>query len=138
MKREYSFRNMTFFFVLMIVVWTLLSLGSEVFEKKLSRTEFESLLNSGAVKQVVIHQNRETPTGEAQLVYQENAAAQGREHYYVSDVNRLQEDLKEKGIDFLLDNVQEKREWMNYLLPTLIAVGAAVTVSYTHLRAHET
>ena len=77
MKREYSFRNMTFFFVLMIVVWTLLSLGSEVFEKKLSRTEFESLLNSGAVKQVVIHQNRETPTGEAQLVYQENAAAQG-------------------------------------------------------------
>ena len=34
MKREYSFRNMTFFFVLMIVVWTLLSLGSEVFEKK--------------------------------------------------------------------------------------------------------
>lgn len=130
MKREYSFRNMTFFFVLMIVVWTLLSLGSEVFEKKLSRTEFESLLNSGAVKQVVIHQNRETPTGEAQLVYQENAAAQGREHYYVSDVNRLQEDLKEKGIDFLLDNVQEKREWMNYLLPTLIAVGAAVMVMY--------
>jgi hypothetical protein len=121
---------MTFFFVLMIVVWTLLSLGSEVFEKKLSRTEFESLLNSGAVKQVVIHQNRETPTGEAQLVYQENAAAQGREHYYVSDVNRLQEDLKEKGIDFLLDNVQEKREWMNYLLPTLIAVGAAVMVMY--------
>lgn len=130
MKREYSFRNMTFFFVLMIVVWTLLSLGSEVFEKKLSRTEFESLLNSGAVKQVVIHQNRETPTGEAQLVYQENAAAQGREHYFVSDVNRLQEDLKEKGIDFLLDNVQEKREWMNYLLPTLIAVGAAVMVMY--------
>ena len=99
-------------------------------KKKLSRTEFESLLNSGAVKQVVIHQNRETPTGEAQLVYQENAAAQGREHYYVSDVNRLQEDLKEKGIDFLLDNVQEKREWMNYLLPTLIAVGAAVMVMY--------
>lgn len=131
MKTEYSFRNMTFLLVLMIIVWTLLSFGSEVFEKKLSRTEFEALLDGGGISKVLIRQNRETPTGEAQLIYGDGAAAsQGRERYYVSDVNALQEELRDRAVDYLLENVPEKREWLNYLLPALIAVCGAMAVMY--------
>lgn len=121
---------MTFLFVLMMVVWTLLGLGSEMFEKKLSRAEFENLLSGGAVAKVLIRQNTETPTGEALPVYEDGSVSRGRERYYVSDVNELQEDLREREIDYLLENVRKKNEWMNYFLPTLIAIGAAVAVVF--------
>lgn len=130
MKKENPFRNFTFLFVIMIVVWMVTSLGSEVLEKRLSKAEFDSLLGSETVVQVVIHQNRETPTGKVQFIYSDAEGKESRERYYVSDVNALQTELTERGVDYVLEDVPESSDWMSYILPALIAVGGALVIVY--------
>ncbi len=130
MKRENSLKNLTFLFIVLVVVWMAMSFGSGVLEKRLSRAEFDTLLAGGDVTQVLIRQNRETPTGEAQLIYGNAEKKEGRERYYVSDVNALQRELRAKKIDFVLDNIPESNAWLAYLLPALLAVCGTAAIIY--------
>ena len=128
MRREAPFRSFSFMFILMMVVWLVLSFGSGSMGRRLSKAEFETILAGGDVAQVVILQNRETPTGEAQLVYASSDGKTGRERYFVSDVNKLQEQLEAQHIDYVLDNVPESSDWMNYLLPSLVTAGCCLLI----------
>ena len=116
--------------ILMVIIWLMLNLGTGSMERRLSKAEFDTLVTAGDVTQVVIRQNRETPTGEAFLVYKDGEGRQGREHYYVSDVNRLQEELEEKKVDYTLENVPVSNDWVTYILPMLVAVGGSVALFY--------
>ncbi len=107
-----------------------MSLGRGARQKRLSRAEFDTLLAGGDVTQVLIRQNRETPTGEAQLIYGNAEKKEGRERYYVSDVNALQRELRAKKIDFVLDNIPESNAWLAYLLPALLAVCGTAAIIY--------
>ena len=128
MRREAPFRSFSFMFILMMIVWLVLSFGSGSMGRRLSKAEFETILAGGDVAQVVILQNRETPTGEAQLVYASSDGKTGRERYFVSDVNKLQEQLEAQHIDYVLDNVPESSDWMNYLLPSLVTAGCCLLI----------
>ena len=97
-------------------------------QSSLSRQEFETLLSDGGVTEITVRQNRETPTGEAVLLVKGDDGKQNAEHFFVSDVNRLQEELTDRGLDYKTENIPENSDWMNYLLPTLIAVAGAVAV----------
>lgn len=127
MRREGPFR-FSFMFVLMMAVWLILSFGNGNMGRRLSKAEFETILAGGDVAQVVILQNRETPTGEAQLVYTSAEGKTGRERYYVSDVNKLQEQLEAQHIDYVLDNVPESSDWMNFLIPSLVTAGCCLLI----------
>ena len=115
-------------FVLMMAIWLVLSFGSGTAGRRLSKAEFETLLAGGAVEQVLILQNRETPTGEVRLIYKGSEGKGSRESYYVSDVNKLQEELEAKNIDFVLDNVPVNNDWLSLLLPSLITVGGCFLI----------
>ena len=127
MKREGPFR-FSFMFVLMMAIWLVLSFGSGTAGRRLSKAEFETLLAGGDVEQVLILQNRETPTGEVRLIYKGSEGKGSRESYYVSDVNKLQEELEAKNIDFVLDNVPVNNDWLSLLLPSLITVGGCFLI----------
>ncbi len=129
-RRQNSLRSLTFFLIILVLVWTVMSLGTDAFQKELSKQEFEALLDGGTVQQVVILQNRETPTGEARFVYKDTPDRQSREHYYVSDVNELQKELGERDVDYVLEDIPASAEWMNYLVPSLITVCGVVAVVY--------
>ena len=115
-------------FVLMMAIWLVLSFGSGTAGRRLSKAEFETLLAGGDVEQVLILQNRETPTGEVRLIYKGSEGKGSRESYYVSDVNKLQEELEAKNIDFVLDNVPVNNDWLSLLLPSLIPVGGCFLI----------
>ena len=115
-------------FVLMMAIWLVLSFGSGTAGRRLSKAEFETLLAGGDVEQVLILQNRETPTGEVRLIYKGSEGKGSRESYYVSDVNKLQEELEAKNIDFVLDNVPVNNDWLSLLLPSLITVGGCFLI----------
>ena len=115
-------------FVLMMARWLVLSFGSGTAGRRLSKAEFETLLAGGDVEQVLILQNRETPTGEVRLIYKGSEGKGSRESYYVSDVNKLQEELEAKNIDFVLDNVPVNNDWLSLLLPSLITVGGCFLI----------
>jgi len=127
LKREGPFR-FSFMFVLMMAIWLVLSFGSGTAGRRLSKAEFETLLAGGDVEQVLILQNRETPTGEVRLIYKGSEGKGSRESYYVSDVNKLQEELEAKNIDFVLDNVPVNNDWLSLLLPSLITVGGCFLI----------
>ena len=128
MKRANPFRNLSFFFLVMILAYTVMSYTGSMTQSSLSRQEFETLLSDGGVTEITVRQNRETPTGEAVLLVKGDDGKQNVEHFFVSDVNRLQEELTERGLDYKTENIPENSDWMNYLLPTLIAVAGAVAV----------
>ena len=128
MKRANPFRNLSFFFLVMILAYTVMSYTGGMTQSSLSRQEFETLLSDGGVTEITVRQNRETPTGEAVLLVKGDDGKQNAEHFFVSDVNRLQEELTERGLDYKTENIPENSDWMNYLLPTLIAVAGAVAV----------
>ena len=128
MKRANPFRNLSFFFLVMILAYTVMSYTGGMTQSSLSRQEFETLLSDGGVTEITVRQNRETPTGEAVLLVKGNDGKQNAEHFFVSDVNRLQEELTDRGLDYKTENIPENSDWMNYLLPTLIAVAGAVAV----------
>ncbi|MBR7057295.1 MAG: ATP-dependent zinc metalloprotease FtsH [Stomatobaculum sp.] len=112
----------------MILAYTVMSYTGSMTQSSLSRQEFETLLSDGGVTEITVRQNRETPTGEAVLLVKGDDGKQNAEHFFVSDVNRLQEELTDRGLDYKTENIPENSDWMNYLLPTLIAVAGAVAV----------
>ena len=115
-------------FVLMMAIWLVLSFGSGTAGRRLSKAEFETLLAGGDVEQVLILQSLETPTGDVRLIYKGSEGKGSRESYYVSDVNKLQEELEAKNIDFVLDNVPVNNDWLSLLLPSLITVGGCFLI----------
>ena len=68
MKRANPFRNLSFFFLVMILAYTVMSYTGGMTQSSLSRQEFETLLSDGGVTEITVRQNRETPTGEAVLL----------------------------------------------------------------------
>ena len=112
----------------MILAYTVMSYTGSATQRALSRQEFETLLSDGSVEKISVLQNRETPSGEAVLLVKGDDGKQRAEHFFVPDVNRLQEELTGRGLDYTTEDIPENNDWMNYLLPALIAVGGAVAV----------
>ena len=133
MNRERPFGGLPFLLLLLLAGWFIFGLGNEASMKRLSRSEFETLLSGGDVTQVVIGQNRETPTGEARLVFR-NAGEQGAGTpgavFYVSDVNALQKELDEKKINYTLENVPVSDSWSMYLIPSMLAIGGTLLIFF--------
>lgn len=113
------------------LLWLAGGLGSDLLEARLSHSEFEAVLAGGAVQEISIRQNRLTPTGEARVVYKGEEKRFSRERYFVSDVNRLQSELEERGIDFRLENPPVGGDFLGYGLLLLLTAGA---VFYTFYR----
>ena len=128
MKKVNPFRNLSFLFLVMILAYTVMSYTGSTTQRALSRQEFDTLLSDGSVEEISVRQNRETPSGEAVLLVKGDDGKQRAEHFFVPDVNRLQEELTDRGLDYTTEDIPENNDWMNYLLPALIAVGGAVAV----------
>ena len=128
MKRVNPFRNLSFLLLVMILAYSVMSYTGSATQRALSRQEFETLLSDGSVEEISVRQNRETPSGEAVLLVKGDDGKQRAEHFFVPDVNRLQEELTGRGLDYTTEDIPENNDWMNYLLPALIAVGGAVAV----------
>ena len=128
MKRTNPFRNLSFLILVTILAYTVMTYTGGATQRALSHQEFETLLSDGAVEEISVRQNRETPSGEAVLLVKGDDGKQRAEHFFVPDVNRLQEELTGMGLDYTTEDIPESNDWMNYLLPALIAVGGAVAV----------
>ena len=128
MNRANPLRSFTLLFLVIILIYTVMSYSGGTPRKALSREEFETLISGGTVTEITVRQNRETPTGEVLLAVKDAEGKLTAEHYYVPDVNRLQEELQEKGLNFTTENIPENTDWMNYLIPTLVGVCGAVLI----------
>ena len=91
-----------------------------------SYEEFLKELNNNQIESVVIEQNKAVPTGKLEIKLENEEV----KYLEVSDVNEMQELLKEAGVnDIKLLAVQED-SWLVKVLPTILMTGSLVFVVF--------
>ena len=116
-----SYRGFGFYLVLILAVvaiWYFLD-GSAT-TNSYTRAAFETDVVSGEVKAYHIVQNREQPSGSVVVTMSDDT----KRVLIVSDVNEIQEVLREAGVlNYTISDVPEE-SWIMTLLPYLIIFGA--------------
>ncbi len=124
MRQKSSMRG-SLIMMLVLLIFAVVMLFPQNSVKQLSWQGYEQLLDSGDFSQITIRQNQQTPTGEVRVV-------SGGDTYvtYVSDVGEVQDELKLRGIDYVLNNVTQQSYLLTMLLPVILSVGLMMIMMY--------
>ncbi|MED9904540.1 MAG: ATP-dependent zinc metalloprotease FtsH [Lachnospiraceae bacterium] len=87
-----------------------------------NRTDFIQDMEAGKVSEVLIHPNRETPTGYLEVIFKTG----GEKTLYATDVTELEKLVREKGIEPQILDVEEEPWFFTSVLPVLIVVVVGV------------
>lgn len=90
----------------------------------ISHSEFEKYLEGSDVAAISISQNSEVPTGIVQITLRNGSFKQ----MYVSDVNEIEMELREKFPSYTLGDVKRENWFMTYMLPSLVVVGVMIFI----------
>ena len=101
--------------LLLVVVWTSML---NVRQSEYTRGELVSSLEAGEVAAVSIRPNRETPTGEAQIVLSDGQ----HRVLYVTDVREIEELVSSYGLNPQVEKVEEENWFLTSVFPVLLAV----------------
>ena len=113
---------LTFVILLFAMFWLTNTLGERA--DMLSRKEFEELIVSDQVQNVTVIQNKNVPTGRVEIELKAEEGERGEvKNYYVSDVNRIQEDLAEWDVDYELPNAPQDNWFTTTILPVLLMMA---------------
>lgn len=93
-------------------------------ENTCTQAEFNQLVETGDVSGVLVIQNREIPTGSAQI----NLKSGGERILNVTDVNVLIEQLEAENISYTLNDVPKENVFLTSILPALIMVGGVLLI----------
>ncbi len=85
--------------------------------------QFEEDLDAGNVESVVISQNREVPSGEADITIKSKDDKKTVVSLYLSDVNAIQDTMKEYKFTQYQVKEMPQENWLISILPTLILFG---------------
>lgn len=117
-----GFTLLTFVILLFAMFWLTNTLGERA--DMLSRKEFEELIVSDQVQNVTVIQNKNVPTGRVEIELEAEEGARSEvKNYYVSDVNRIQEDLAEWDVDYELPNAPQDNWFTTTILPVLLMMA---------------
>ena len=117
-----GFTLLTFVILLFAMFWLTNTLGERA--DMLSREEFEELIVSDQVQNVTVIQNKNVPTGRVEIELEAEEGERGEvKNYYVSDVNRIQEDLAEWDVDYELPNAPQDNWFTTTILPVLLMMA---------------
>ena len=123
-----SFSPLLVMAIVFMLSWGVLEMTMN--NNTVSYKDFLDVLADQQVESVVIEQNKAVPTGKVELTLENEEV----KYLEVSDVNEVQELLKEAGVtDITLLAVQEP-SWLVSVLPTLLMTGALVFVVFMTTR----
>ena len=101
--------------LLLLVVWTSML---DVRQSEYTKGELIESLEADEVVSASIQPNRETPTGEVEVVLSDGQ----RRTLYVTDVTEMEELLSSCNIDPKVEKVREENWFLNSVFPVLLAV----------------
>ena len=93
-------------------------------ENTCTQAEFDRMLEAGDVTGVLVVQNREVPTGSAQISLKDG----GERLLVVTDVNALIAQLEAAGVDYVPQDVPGENVFLTSILPALIMVGGIALI----------
>lgn len=99
-------------------------------DSELTWTEFEHIIAGDDVRAVRVVQNKDVPTGQVEIELKTNDENERVVKYlYVSDVNEIQDYLKEKGIaDYTLVDVPEDNWIAETLIPMILMMAGVFII----------
>lgn len=122
-----GFTLLLFAVVLFAVLWY--TSRFEERDRQLSWEEFQTLVTSDEVADVTVRQNRSVPTGRVEVeLKSEDEEGDIVKYLYVSDVNEIQDYLKEQGVNYAMPDVPEDNWLMTTLLPVLLMMGGVFLI----------
>ncbi len=123
---EKKVRGVSFYVLIFVMAIILYLIWSRTLTQKsdyISNSEFEKYLEGNDIVAISITQNREVPTGVVQITLRSG----GFKQMYVSDVVKVEEELKTKFPQYTLSDV--KREtWFVSILPSLVLVVVMIFI----------
>lgn len=122
-----GFTLLLFAVVLFAVLWY--TSRFEERDRQLGWEEFQTLVTSDEVAGVTVRQNRSVPTGRVEVeLKSEDEEGDIVKYLYVSDVNEIQDYLKEQGVNYAMPDVPEDNWLMTTLLPVLLMMGGVFLI----------
>ena len=109
-----------------LIFIAVLVIGAYVLENTINRTtetiytDYTKSLNSGAVSEAVIVQNKQIPTGRIMYRLKTDSAASNYRVVNVPDVNEEKALLKAAGVTFTLQDVRQDSTFLTSILPMLL------------------
>ena len=95
-------------------------------ENQLTWAEFENVIVSNDVTEVQVSQNKTVPTGQVKIEIAGKEDKDSEVKYLnVSDVNEVQQYMKEHGVEYTMTDVPEDSWFATNLLPTLLMLLGA-------------
>lgn len=122
MKQNQQFRGMGLILLAMALIFfaSTLSQQGSLFSDEMTYQEFMTSVENGAIETALIRQNAQTPTGVVMTILTNGE----RGKIAVSDVMEVQQLFREKGIDYLVDDVPKD----NYLMTIILPIGLSAVV----------
>ena len=96
--------------------------------KELTWKEFEKLIVSDNVEAVTVSQNKNVPTGRVEIQVDTKNDEDSVRYLYVSDVNEIQNYLKEKKIDYEMPDVPQDSWFATTIVPMLLVLGGVLLI----------
>ena len=99
---------LTFVVFLFVMLWFTNQFDQK--DEEITWKEFEKLAADEDVEKIVITQNKNVPTGRVELRFKDELDEESVKYLYVSDVNVIQEYMKDKGLEYEMPDVREDSE----------------------------
>lgn len=135
-KRYKAFGLYVAVIIVLALLWLLkdssAGLGAE---NNYTYAQFEKDLDEKKVASVVISQNREVPSGEADITLPGEDGKLVTQSLHLSDVNTIQNTMKEYGFEQYQVKEMPQENWLISMLPTLI-LFAVLFVFYIIMSNH--
>ena len=100
-------------------------------EREITWEDFTKLTQEGKVESYLIRPNKNVPTGRVEIQLEgRNGEAGEIKYLYVSDVNELQDYLRDKNIEYQITDVPRESLFMTTIMPMLIMLAGILIIFY--------
>lgn len=100
-------------------------------EREITWEDFTKLTQEGKIESYLIRQNKNVPTGRVEIQLEgRNGEAGEIKYLYVSDVNELQDYLRDKNIEYQITDVPRESLFMTTIMPMLIMLAGILIIFY--------
>ncbi len=129
--KQQQYRGFGFVLIIVLIVLMITTLTGRN-NDALSEQEYYQALDAGNYEAVWVRQNEAAPTGKVELQY----PGGGTSSVYVSDVVEAQNQLKQRGIDYVLFDVPQENYILSIFLPVILsAVVIMIIFNIMNMRA---
>ncbi|EEG72605.1 ATP-dependent zinc metalloprotease FtsH [[Clostridium] hylemonae] len=100
-------------------------------EKELTWKQFQKVIEKDNVESVVVSQNKNVPTGRVEIELKDKKTSDSEvKYYYVSDVNDIQDYLKDKNIEYEMPDVPQDSWLTTTIVPMLLMFGGILIIFF--------